>query len=108
MVCKRVKALYGTKQAGRAWQKFLSAILRKASFLPTLRDDALFVAKTPSGGWCFIGTHVDDLFPTFNEEGRVLRDRVWAELMKSVTVKNEGEVHWHSRCSLNATLRGGF
>ena len=32
MVCKLVKALYGTKQAGRAWQKFLSGILRKAGF----------------------------------------------------------------------------
>ena len=76
MVCKLDKALYGTKQAGRAWQKFLSAILRKAGFTPALRDDALFMTKTPSGGWCFISTHVDDLFPTFNEEGRVLRDRM--------------------------------
>ena len=108
MVCKLVKALYGTKQAGRAWQKFLSGILRKAGFLPTLRDDALFVAKTPSGGWCFIGTHVDDLFPTFNEEGRVLRDRVWAELMKSVTVKNEGEVHWALKTLIERDPQGGI
>ena len=57
-----------TGQNKQEWQKFLSTILRKAGFLPTLRDDPLFVAKTPSGGWCFIGTHVDDLFPTFNEE----------------------------------------
>ena len=107
MVSKLDKALYGTKKAGRAWQKILSVILRKAGFTPTLRDDALFMTKTPSGGWCFIGTHVDDLFPTFNEEGRVFRDRVWAELMKSVTVKNEGEVHWALKTLIECNSQGG-
>jgi len=108
MVCKLDKALYGTKQAGRAWQKYLTEILRKAGFLPTRRDDALFVGKTPSGGWCFIGTHVDDLFPTFNAEGRVLRDRVWAELMKVVKVKNEGEVHWALKTLIERDPQGGI
>ena len=51
---------------------------------------------------------MDDLFPTFNEEGRVLRDRVWAELMKSVTVKNEGEVHWALKTLIERDPQGGI
>ena len=62
MVCKLVKALYGTKQAGRAWQKFLSGILRKAGFLPTLRDDALFVRRHPQGG----GASLAHMWMTFS------------------------------------------
>ena len=86
MVCKHVKALYGTKQAGRAWL----FCLRLVFCLPYGMTRYLWRRLPQGGGGCFIGTHVNDLFPTFNEEARVLRDRVWAELMKSVTVKNEG------------------
>ena len=94
MVCKLKKALYGLKQAGRAWQLLLKSILAVAGFTQLLKDDGAFVAHTPDGGWCVIGTHVDDLFPLYNQKGRVLRDRVFAELMKRVKVKNEGEAKW--------------
>ena len=94
MVCKLNKALYGLKQAGRAWQKLLKPILSGAGFTQLLKDEGAFVAHTASGGWCVIGTHVDDLFPLYNKEGRVLRDRVFKALEKRVKVKNEGPVKW--------------
>jgi hypothetical protein len=94
MVCKLNKALYGLKQAGRAWQRLLKSILSEAGFTQLLKDEGAFVAHTASGGWCVIGTHVDDLFPLYNKEGRGLRDRVFKALEKRVKVKNEGPVKW--------------
>ena len=80
MVCKLNKALYGLKQAGRAWQKLLKSILAGANFSQLLKDEGVFVAHEPEGGWCVVGTHVDDLFPVYNAKGRALRDRVFRAL----------------------------
>ena len=95
MVCKLDKAIYGTKQSARAFMLFLQKILRNAGFHPTKKDEAVYVRKTQDGsGWCYIGTHVDDLFVLYNPRGRVFRDNAWKVLSKTVTVKNEGVVHW--------------
>lgn len=94
MVCKLDKALYGLKQAGRAWQKFLSAILLECGFTPLMKDQAVFQCHGIDGGWCFIGTHVDDLFLVYNKAGKVLRDKVFEILASRVTVINLGDIKW--------------
>lgn len=94
LVCKLDKALYGLKQASNAWKKFLSGILFDCGFTPLMKDEAVFMGHGDDGGWCFIGTHVDDLFPLFNVAGRTLRDRVFAIVSSRVVVSNGGEVHW--------------
>ena len=94
MICKLDKALYGLKQAGRAWQKLLKSILLEAGFSQLLKDEGAFVAHTEDGGWCVVGTHVDDLFPLYNVKGRILRDKMFEVLEKRVKVKNEGEIKW--------------
>ena len=40
-------------------------ILFEAGFTQLLKDEGAFVEHTASGGWCVIGTHVDDLFPLY-------------------------------------------
>ena len=107
MVCKLNKALYGLKQAGRAWQKLIKPILFEAGFTQLLKDEGAFVAHTASGGWCVIGTHVDDLFPLYNKEGRALRDRVFKALEKRVKVKNEGPVKWALKISIERDREAG-
>jgi hypothetical protein len=67
---------------------------KKAGFTQRLKDEGVFVARTASGGWCVIVTHVDDLFPSYNKEGRGLRDSVFKALEERVKVKNEGPVKW--------------
>jgi len=94
MPCKLDRALYVCRQSGRAWQKMLTSILAAAGFTRLVRDQAVYAALTDDGGWCYIPTHVDDLFMLFNNEGRALRNKVFDELMKTVKVKNEGTVHW--------------
>ena len=80
MVCKLNKALYGHKSVG--------------GFVQLLKDEGVFIAHTSDGGWCALGTHVDDLFPLYNQKGRCLRDKVFESLEKQVVVKNEGDIKW--------------
>ena len=107
MVCKLAKALYGLKQAGRAWQIFLKEILSEVGFTPLVKDEAVFIARTPQGGWCIIGTHVDDLFPLYNADGRALRDKVFTALSSRVKVKNEGHVRWALKTLIERDPVGG-
>ena len=73
------KALYGTKQAARAWKLFLSKIFLELGARVHLKDECVYIFREGSA-FLIIGTHVDDIFSLFNEEGRVLRDRVMRSL----------------------------
>ena len=89
------KALYGTKQAAHAWQKFLVRILCSLGGVPHLKDECVFIFKdSTSGGWLYLSTHVDDLFPLFNEKGKAIRDKIFSSLSKEVTVEAKGDVSW--------------
>ena len=107
MVCKLNKALYGLKQAGRAWQKFLKSILSVGGFVQLLKDEGVFIAHTSDGGWCALGTHVDDLFPLYNQKGRCLRDKVFESLEKQVVVKNEGDIKWALKILIDRDREAG-
>ena len=94
-VLKLKKALYGTKQAAHAWQKFLKKILFGLGGVPHLKDECVFIFRdTGTGGWVYLSTHVDDLFPLFNEAGKVIRDKIFSALAKEVTVEEKGCVNW--------------
>ena len=71
-VLKLRKALYGTKQAARAWQQFLKALLAECGAIPLTYDDAVYKLTDAFGGWVLLGTHVDDLFGLCNPKGHGL------------------------------------
>jgi hypothetical protein len=81
------KALYGTKQAANAWQKFLTEILKSAGGTRHLKDECVFIFKSKTGGILFLATHVDDLFPLFNEEGRKIRDEILEKLKQKMEIE---------------------
>ena len=91
---KLKKALYGTKQAANAWQKFLTKILLGLGGKRHLKDECVFIFRAEDGGWLFMSTHVDDIFPLFNEKGRKIKDKVLAALENEVVVESKGEVSW--------------
>ena len=39
-----------------------------------------------------IGTHVDDIFPLFNKQGKKLRDKVFSKLGEKMEIENKGEI----------------
>jgi hypothetical protein len=61
-----------------------------------LKDECVYIFREESvGAWLFLSTHVDDIFPLFNKEGRKIRDRVLAALNKEVTVEAKGDhLNW--------------
>jgi hypothetical protein len=94
-VLKLKKALYGTKQAANAWQKFLRKILTGLGGVPHLKDECVFIFRnTGTGGWVYLSTHVDDLFPLFNPAGKSIRDKILSALTKEVTVEEKGSLSW--------------
>ena len=94
-VYKLRKALYGTKQAAHAWQKFLKSIFLELGGVPHLKDECVYVFRDSAGGWLYLSTHVDDLFPLFNAQGRAIRDKFFQALSAKVTVENKGDLSWH-------------
>ena len=88
-VFKLSKALYGTKQAAHAWQKFLSGILVSEGGRRNLKDECIYIFSEGSA-ICIIGTHVDDLFPLCNKEGEKIRERIFARLQEKMEIDNKG------------------
>ena len=92
-VLKLNKALYGLKQAGNAWQKHLRTILSEVGARTIAADPACYMLREGKG-WIIIPTHVDDIFPLFNREGRKLRDKVWEHLAQRLQIVDLGQIEW--------------
>jgi len=54
-----------------------------------LNDECVYIFRE-GNGWLLLGTHVDDIFPLFNPEGRKLRDKIFSALQKKMTLENKG------------------
>ena len=83
------KALYGTKQAAHAWQTFLAGIFCEMGAKRHVKDDCVYIFQE-GDGFVFIGTHVDDLFPLCNPEGKGLRDKILRGLESRMQIENKG------------------
>ena len=81
-VCKLNKALYGTKQAGRAWAKKLKAFLVKCEFKQSVFDPCVYTMQC-NGGNIFMVVWVDDINIAYGKECKaeyeVFRDKFRAE-----------------------------
>jgi hypothetical protein len=60
LVCKLNKALYGTKQAGRAWGKLLKGFLVGNGFTPSIYDPCCFTMQCERGAIIMV-VWVDDI-----------------------------------------------
>ena len=87
------KALYGTKQAANAWQKFLAEILLSIGGRKHPKDESVYLFREGEG-FLFLGTHVDDLFPLFNKQGELIRDKILDALKQRMTIDNKGELRF--------------
>ena len=101
------KALYGTKQAARAWQQHLKQLLHACGAVPLTYDDAVYKVTTPDGGWVLVGTHVDDLFVLCNTKGEKTRKVIFDKLSEDMVVTNDGEIQWALKARIDRDPEGG-
>jgi hypothetical protein len=87
------KALYGTKQAAHAWQQFLAQILVSSGAKRHPKDECVYIFREGEA-FLFMCTHVDDLFPLFNEKGRTIRDKVLGVLRSKMQIEDRGTLNW--------------
>jgi len=85
------KALYGTKQAARAWQLFLTKIFLEKGAKIHLNDPCVYMWRDGEAV-LFIGTHVDDIFSLFNPAGKQLRDKILKGLRELMEVDDKGPI----------------
>ena len=72
------------------------------------KDDAVYKALLPDGGWCFVGTHVDDIFVITNELGKPLRDKLWNTLSARVPITDMGTIRWALKTLIEHDPREGL
>jgi histone deacetylase 1/2 len=88
-ICKLDKALYGLKEAPRAWYSRLSTKLCDLGFTPSKEDTSLFLFNK-SGITMFVLIYVDDIIVTSSSDYAItvlLRD-----LNKNFAIKYFSEV----------------
>lgn len=85
-VLKCLKALYGTKQAGRCWWKFIAKKLSNMGFTPSQFDNSFYVLKRGTDV-CMVWIHVDDGAVTSSNPD--LLAEVEAEMSTHIKIKWE-------------------
>jgi hypothetical protein len=106
-VCLLKKALYGTKQAARAWQLHLRGLLAEAKLVPMVADPAVYFWRQ-GDAFVLIGTHVDDLFVCYNRAGTKQKEKVWGHLSSKLAIKNLGEARWTLQMAIQRDAVAGI
>jgi histone deacetylase 1/2 len=90
-ICRLDKALYGQKQAPRAWYSRLSFKLRDLGFTPSKADTLLFLFNKP-GISIFVLVYVDDIIVTSSSDYAVTA--LVQDLNKNFAIKDLGDLHF--------------
>ncbi|CAL1359087.1 unnamed protein product [Linum trigynum] len=102
-VCRLRRAIYGLRQAPRAWYDALSAFLISCGFVKTCSDASLFVYSR-NGVQAYFLMYVDDLLLTGNDASflRSFQDKLSAEF----SLKQLGNVHYFLGIEVLPTASG--
>ena len=88
------KALYGTKQAANAWQKFLRGKFLSIGAKMHPKDECVYIFRHDDE-WALVSTHVDDIFALYDPCGKFgWKQKVLKVLEEAMTVENMGTVAW--------------
>lgn len=87
-VCHLNKAIYGLKQASRAWNKKLDAALIETGLKRSKVDQCIYY-NTENDNMLFVAVYVDDLLIFSNS--KILKEKLKDELNKRFKMKDIGE-----------------
>jgi hypothetical protein len=106
-VCRLRKALYGLKQSARNWQQLVRDIFHESGFVCFLTDPCLFFTKR-GDAWCLVAVHVDDIFPLYNQSGKLLRDEIFSNFQKYVEIDSLGAISWALKTHIQRDRQKGI
>ncbi|KAL8120428.1 hypothetical protein AgCh_017563 [Apium graveolens] len=89
-ICKLKKAIYGLRQASRAWYKELKAFLLDIGFRHSLADTCLFIYDR-DGVQVFFMVYVDDIILTGNNN--IFVNDFVSQLARRFSIKDLGSLH---------------
>lgn len=100
MVYKLSKALYGLRQAPRAWNARLDKCLMELGFKKCLHEQAVYT-KSESGNVIIVGVYVDDLLVTGSNKSEVERFKL--QMNKQFEMSNLGLLSFYLGLEVNQT-----
>ena len=86
-VIKLKRAMYGLKNAGRAWSLHLMSALKKLGFTQNSKDDCLWTYRKGTSYIHYL-FHVDDIMAVANDA--TLRAEIFEKLKSVMDIKDEG------------------
>ena len=95
MVCRLVKTIYGTKQAGNEWNNELNGfMLASLGFTRCKSDSCVYVKKSRTNQVITAGVFVDDILPFYLKEDQAEWMELKALLMAKYKARDMGSAHW--------------
>ena len=84
------KAMYGLKNAPKAYSDFFMSVLRELDFVQSKQDECLWMLKKGKS-YLYYLFHVDDILCVSNDEK--MRNHYFKKLATHVKIKDEGQVN---------------
>jgi hypothetical protein len=104
-VCKLKRAIYGLKQAARAWNTKIGEILQQNKFTQSQADPCLFT-KNEDDDTIFILLYVDDLLIASKKETKI--NEIIKTLEQNFEIKNLGDVKYYLGIGIQRNQNGHF
>lgn len=104
-VCKLKRSLYGLKQATRAWNQKLNAVLEQQGFKRCDADPCLY-SKTRKGKKCYVLVYVDDLIVA-SEDDRMIKNLVEV-LEQNFEINSLGDIRFYLGIEVERDAEGDF
>ena len=104
-VFKLKKAMYGLKNAGRAWSLHLMNALKNLEFKQNSKDDCLWTLRTGNSYIHYL-FHVDDIMVVSNDDK--LRDEIFEKLKTVMDIRSEGPMIAFLGMRINRTDDGSY
>ena len=91
VIVRLLKSIYGLKQASRAWNKAMHAVLIVFGFVQSKADPCIYVFEL-GAAFLAMAVYEDDFFVAFNDEA--VFEALKSHLEKHFRIKDLGDLRW--------------
>ena len=92
-VWKLNKALYGIKQAPKAWNDNINAFIKSLGYVQCIKDTCMYVKKSKTNRTMMLGLFVDDMMSVYKKQDRDEWNEYKKLMKKKYEISELGEVN---------------